>query len=57
MRLQLAPLGGQRHVDQRLIVQQRREHRDEIRLVVVPAQAELLHGHVGAVPPVAPCSR
>lgn len=45
VRLQLATLGGQRNVDQGAIVQQGGAHRNEVRLVVVPAQAELLHGH------------
>lgn len=43
MRLEVAPLCRQCNIDQGLCVQQRREHADEVWLVVVPSQAELLY--------------
>lgn len=46
VRLKLTSFSRQGYIHQRPIVQQRGTYRNKIRLVVVPPQAKLLHGHL-----------
>lgn len=47
MRPEQLALDGERHVDERLVVEQLIEDGEQIALVVVPAQAEPLRRHRG----------
>lgn len=45
MSLKMPSLGSQGNVHQGFVIQQAGEHRNEVRLMIVPPQTELLHRH------------